>query len=279
VTVSLHSRTEGFVSGVGNDSIANRLRRIWQYRRLIAILVRRDLKVKYAGSALGYLWSVLEPLAMSIVYWFVFTKIVHRNVGYSPYILFLVTGQLLWFWFLGGVTGGMKALRAESQMVRSTNVPREAWVVRVVATGFVSYLFSLPVVVIFAAAYQRAPTRYIVLLPVGWILEFGLIMGLALMLAPLSVLVKDINRVIPVVVRILFYMTPILYAPERVPAALRPAVEFNPIAGIMTVSRSMFFPREFRWIYVMDSAITSTVVLVLGLFVFRRLERQVLKEI
>jgi ABC-2 type transport system permease protein len=278
-TVSLHSRNEGFVSGVGQESVPDRVRRVWQYRRLIAILVRRDLKVRYAGSVLGYLWSVLEPLAMSVVYWFVFTKIVHRNIGYQPYILFLVTGQLLWFWFLSSVTGGMKALRNESQMVRSTNVPREAWVVRVIATGFVTYLFSLPVIVIFALAYQRMPSRYIVLLPIGWVLMFGLSLGCALILAPLSVLVKDVGRVIPIIIRILFYMTPILYAPERIPAALRSTVEFNPVAGIMTVSRSMFFPQEFRWVYVADSAITTVVVLTVGLFVFRRLERQVLKEI
>lgn len=279
MTVSLNSRSEGFVSGVGNDSVGERIRRVWQYRRLVTILVRRDLKVRYAGSLLGYVWSVLEPLAMSVVYWFVFQKIVHRNIGYQPYILFLVTGQLLWFWFLGGLTGGMKSLRSEAQLVRSTNVPREIWVVRVVCTGFVQYIFSLPVIVIFAAAYQKTPTRYILLLPIAWVLMFGLVLGFGLILAPLSALVKDVGRVIPIVIRILFYMTPILYAPENVPKAIRSTVEFNPIAGIMTVSRSMFFPQEFRWIYVLDSAVSTAVVLTIGIFVFRRLERQVLKEI
>jgi ABC-2 type transport system permease protein len=74
-------------------------------------------------------------------------------------------------------------------------------------------------------------------------------------------------------------MTPILYAPENLPKQIRPIAEFNPVAGIMTLTRSMFFPREFNWTYVMDSVVVTVVVLALGIVVFRRLERQVLKEV
>ena len=77
---------------------------MWNYRRILALLVRRDLKVRYAGSFLGYLWSVLDPLLMSLVFWFIFTQIFHRTVGYPPYILFLVMGQMIMSWFQSGVT-------------------------------------------------------------------------------------------------------------------------------------------------------------------------------
>ena len=104
---------------------------VWNYRRILGLLVRRDLKVRYAASFLGYVWSVLDPLLMSLVFWFIFTQIFHRHVGYPPYILFLVMGQMIMSWFQSGVTATAKALRAEAQMVRSSSVPRELWVVRV----------------------------------------------------------------------------------------------------------------------------------------------------
>jgi ABC-2 type transport system permease protein len=277
--VRLHTRTEGFVSGVAQESVLERAKRIWAFRRLIAVLVRRDLKVRYSGTALGFLWNILEPLAMTTVYWFVFTQIVNRSIGYQPYILFLVTGQMLWFWFLGSLQGGMRSLRSEAQMVRSTNVPRELWIIRVICAGFVQYLFTLPVIALFAAAYGKVPNHYILLVPVSWVLLFFFVLGLDLILAPVTVLVKDVGRLIPVVIRILFYMTPILYAPENLPKSLRPIAEFNPVAGIMTLTRSMFFPKEFHWSYVLDSVVVTVVVLTIGIFVFRRLERQVLKEI
>jgi ABC-2 type transport system permease protein len=132
-TASLYGRPGGFATtSTGRPTVGERLRRIIQYRRILRLLVRRDLKVRYAGSALGYLWSILDPLSMSLVYWFVFTEIFVRKVGYPPYILFLILGQLIWAWFIGGVNGTVKALRAQAQMVRSSNVPRELWVLRVV---------------------------------------------------------------------------------------------------------------------------------------------------
>lgn len=283
MTATLRSRPSGFASGSSRIGPLTRVKRVYEYRRILKLLVTRDLKVRYAGSALGYVWTVLDPLLMTLVYWFIFTKIVHRGApGSEPYLLFLLAGQLFWGWFAGGVSAATRALRSEAQMVRSSNVPRELWVLRVICAKWVEYLFSLPILALFAVVYMKAPTWHIVLLPVAWLLMFLLLMGIGLLLAPLNILVRDVERVVPIVMRLMFYMSPVLYSihtvTERVPT-LAAVYKFNPVVGPLSLARSGFFPGELRWEYVGVSATACVAIFALGLFTFMRLERQVLKEV
>ncbi len=281
-TASLRSRPAGFGSSSSAPTLRQRTQRVVQYRRILKLLIRRDLKVRYAGSFLGYLWTVLDPLLMSLIYWVVFTKLFARNIGYEPYILFLVAGQLPFYWFNGGVSATSKALRSEAQMVRSSNVPRELWVVRVVCSKGIEYLFGLPVLAVFALAYLKAPNWRLVLLPLAWVQIFVLLMGFGLLLAPLTVLVRDVERIIPIFLRVMFYLSPVLYSLgavlKRAPE-LRYIYDINPIVGPLLIARSSFFPEELRWGFVWHSAVASLAVFAIGVFAFTRLERSVLKEI
>ena len=91
----------------------------------LRILIYRDLQIRYAGTWLGYLWTLLDPLAMAFIYWLVFTQIIGaKNIGEQPYILFLLTGILSWTWFNGSVTDSARSLVVESKMVRSISIPR-----------------------------------------------------------------------------------------------------------------------------------------------------------
>jgi ABC-2 type transport system permease protein len=278
-SVSVRTRPGGFSTTSGAVPIRTRILRVWDYRRILGLLVRRDLKVRYAGSFLGYLWTVLDPLLMSLVFWFIFTQIFHRHVGYPPYILFLVMGQMIMGWFQGGVTATAKALRSEAQMVRSSSVPRELWVVRVALSKGVEYIYSLPVIALFAIGYGKAPSWYILLMPLAMFLCFMLVVSLGLILAPLTVMVRDIDRLIPIVLRFLFYCSPVLYSIKDVPAHLRGFAAYNPLAGFLTLSRAAFFPQELRWHNVAVAIISIGVLFTIGIWVFTRFESQVLKEI
>jgi ABC-2 type transport system permease protein len=280
-SASLRSRPEGFHSGSSQQSVVVRAKRIVQYRRILELLVRRDLKVRYAGSALGYVWTVLDPLLMSLVYWFVFTKIFNRDAGPQnrPYMLYLVTGQLIWAWFNGGVQSAARALRSEAQMVRSSNVPRELWILRVAVSKGVEYVFGLPVLIIYALSYWIHPTWGILLLPFAVLLCFIILMGLGLILAPLVVLYRDLDRVIPIVMRVFFYASPVLYSTTRLPASVRWVYNFNPMVGVLTLSRATFFTADINAVYIRNSIIGAVLIFAIGVVVFVRLERAVLKEI
>ena len=124
--------------------------RFARYRHSLWLLTRRDLRVRYSTSALGYLWSILDPLVMSAIYWFVFTVIFKRDVGENPYIVFLLAALLPWMWFNGAVSDSTRAYIREAKLIRSTMIPRTIWVNRIVASKGIEFLLSLPVLAFFA---------------------------------------------------------------------------------------------------------------------------------
>jgi ABC-2 type transport system permease protein len=278
-------RSTGFTSGVGAAGPVERARRVWEYRRILTLLVGRDLKVRYASSILGYFWVVLDPLALSLVYWFLFTQVIERKVGAPPYVLFLVAGQLVWQWIQGSINTSVNALRSESQMVRSSNVPRELWILRVVLSKGAEYLFSLPVLAIFAIGYAKAPNHNILLLPLAVLLAIVLCTGVGLILAPAAVLVRDLKSVVRITMRALFFLSPILYSLHDITegsgkrAGVREIISWNPVAGIMSLFRAPFFPQELNWSDVAHAAIVSVVLFAIGVWTFNRLERPMLKEV
>ena len=250
----------------------------------LVLLVRRDLKVRYAQSILGYVWSVLDPLLMSLIFWFVFTQIFVRSVGESPYILFLLSGLLPFMWFQQVVEGSTRAIKDE-RLVRSTVLPREIWVLRLVLAKFCEYVFALPVLAIFAVAY-RAPVGWEILLTVPAVaIQIILLAGLGFLIAPVVVLVRDVDRVVRILLRFLFYATPVLYGlPDvvdnaQVPALLQKLYALNPMTGIIALYRSGFFPDQLQWAAVLPGVAVSLVIFVVGWWVFARLEHAVLKEI
>jgi ABC-2 type transport system permease protein len=253
--------------------------KLWGRRRAIRLLVARDLKVRYASSTLGYLWSVLEPLLLAGIYWFIFTQVFTRTVGAEPYIVFLLAGLLPWTWFNGAVTDAARALHTEAKLVRSTNVPREVWVVRVVLSKGAEFLLSLPVLFLFALIYG-APVDWQLVLLVPAVLLMGLlVLGIGLFLAPLVVLVRDLERIVRIALRLGFYASPVIFAVQDVPEPWDAAFSINPLAGIFELCRAGFFPGALDWEHVAVSVAVSGGMLVVGWCVFARLERTVLKEI
>jgi ABC-2 type transport system permease protein len=281
MTVSIRGRTTGFTSGEHFSPI-ERARRVWEYRRILWLMISRDLRVRYASSVLGYVWAVLDPLAMAVVYWFLFTKVIERKVGFPPYILFLVIGQLAFHWIQACFMGSVRALRSEAQFVRSSNVPRELWVLRMVLSKGVEFVLSWPVLVIFAVGYQRAPTVNIVYLPLAMLLPGLLCMGLGLIISPAAVMIRDLNSVVTILSRMLFFLSPVLYSLHDLSGrrhSVKGIVSWNPVSGIMSLYRSVFYPQELNWADVGHSAIVVTIIFLIGVWSFNRLERPMLKEI
>lgn len=260
--------------------MASRAGAILDSRHSLRLLIARDLKVRYADSVLGYLWSVLDPLVMAGVYWFVFTKIFNRGVGTEPYIVFLLLGLLPWNWTNGVVTDTTRALTQEAKLVRSTNLPREVWVLRIVGAKLVEFALSIPVVALFMLVYGVGVDVYALALPVAVVTQTMLLTGAGLLLAPLTVLFNDLQRLVRIVLRILFYLSPVIYGVHDVPDQYRPLFALNPMSGILDLYRAAVFGEEFAgWAIVATSVAVSAAVLALGALVFRRLEGTVLKEI
>jgi ABC-2 type transport system permease protein len=265
--------------------VPGRVQTLWGSRRILALLVTRDLKVKYSDSVLGYLWSILEPLMMAVVYWFVFSVLMQRALGESPYIVFLLCGMLPWQWTNAVLRGSMKALTKDSKLVRSTNLPREIWILRTVFSKFAEFIYALPVLAVFAIFTHAHLTWHVVFTPIAMLIQVMLLTGVGLLLAPLAVLYGDVERVMHIVIRLLFYFSPVLYSGADVKSRFHDSVLadlffLNPLSGLFDLYRTAFFPDQWTgWGAIIVTVVVSVGFFVAGILVFRRLEGTVLKEI
>lgn len=255
-----------------------------RYLHSLWLLSARDLKVRYSTSALGYLWSILDPLVMSAIYWFVFTQIFQRTVGHEPYIVFLISALLPWVWFNAAVSDFTRAFNKDARLVRSTAIPRSIWVNRIVLSKGIEFLFSIPVLALFIVISQFGdhPAQLnwgLLWFPVAVLLQTVLLVGLGLLVAPLCVLWTDLERTTKLILRALFYVSPVIYGVEDLPPWAETLSAFNPLSGIFALYRVGLFSAEWDPWVIGIGAVMSFLFLALGVFTFRRLERPVLKEL
>jgi ABC-2 type transport system permease protein len=252
-----------------------------RYFHSLWLLSLRDLKVRYATNWLGYLWSILDPLAMGLIFWFIFTRVFPRGIGEDPYIVYLMFGLLPWTWFTRAVKDSTAALTKDKRLVRSTGIPNSIWVCRVLLTGGISFVFSLPVLLVFLIVYYRevTPTWGLLWFPVAMLLQLMLILGLGLLFSVLCVLISDLRNIIDLVLRMMFYTSPILWSPDRLPESAAWVELVNPLCGILSLYRVGFFPHLWNTPAIVASTLISFGVLALGTVTFRTLIGPVLKEL
>lgn len=266
-----------------------RVAALWAHRKVCWILVKRDLRVRYARSVLGYLWSVVEPLANALVYFVIFGFIfVTNDAGHQPYFLFLLIGLLPWQWFNNSMSDSTRALLQEWKLVKSTALPREIWVVRLVVAKGVEFVLSLPVLVLFLVIFgvlgQVHLNALLVLFPLAMVLQFLMQVGIGLILAPVTVLVNDVQPLVRIFLRVFFYLCPVIFRLDLlqrpgIPTIVRDLYVYNPFSGILELYRAGFFESALTTGSILSAVVGTAILLVTGGIVFARLERAVLKEI
>ena len=252
---------------------------VTRYRRSLWLLTTRDLKVRYSTSALGYLWSILDPLVMAGIYWFVFTVVFDRTVGHEPYIVFLLAALLPWMWFTGAISDSTRAFTKEAKLIRSTTIPRTIWVARLVLSKGIEFVASIPVLAIFvivAGATLHVEAFWWLL---AIVMQAALTLGIGLLVAPLVVFFRDLERAVKLVLRFLFYASPIIYGLQDLPPSLQFWGAFNPLSGIFSLYRAAFFPEQLDWFAVAVSGGMTVAFVIVGFLVYRGSIRRVLKEI
>lgn len=268
---------------------------LWSARNSLRILVKRDLAVKYQQSVLGYLWSLIEPLGMGLIYWFVFGVLYsgatrgHLGDAAGSYPLFLITGIFAWMWASSALTEATNALTGQARLITTMNVPRQVFPIGRVTGRFAEYAAGLPILAAVAAVYAAHGKIHVgwtlLALPLAVAVQFVLLMGLALLLSAINVLMRDIERFMRLIIRVLFYATPIIYPLALVrdsgmPAWVKLAYELNPLVGIFQLHHSIWYPDEFPDARLLTiTVLGSLLVLAAGWWAFRRLEPAVLKEL
>ncbi|MGC1213012.1 MAG: ABC transporter permease [Micromonospora sp.] len=268
---------------------------LWSARNSLRILVKRDLAVKYQQSVLGYLWSLIEPLGMGAIYWFVFGVLysgaTRRHLGDASesYPLFLITGIFAWMWASSAINEATNALTGQARLITTMNMPRQIFPIGRVTGRFAEYAAGLPILIGIAVVYtvrgKVHPGWTLLALPLAVTVQFVLLVGISLLLSAFNVLMRDIERFMRLIIRVLFYATPIIYPLSLVrdsgmPTWIKVAYELNPLVGIFQLHHAIWYPDEFPDARLLATTVLgSLLVLAVGWWSFRRLEPAVLKEL
>src|SRR5262245_19790224 len=258
------------------------LRTLLRYRMLIQSLVSRDLKARYRGSVLGFLWSFINPLLLMLTYGIVFTYWlpVGKTAQTEPYFLFLFCGILPWSWFNASVLESSGVLMAGSNLIKKVLFPAEVLPVVNVLANLFHFLLGLPLVLVCLALYGRL-TPSVLLLPLPVLIQLVLTIGVALFVSALTVHFRDVQNILGHVLHLLFWATPIIYfyADQR-GEALRPFLRWNPFTHIVFAYQQILFQGRFdHWRGLLLAGLAALVAFWLGARFFDRLRDTLAEEV
>lgn len=243
-----------------------------KYKPLINELIIRDLKVKYRRSFLGYVWSLLNPLLMMVVMTIVFSYMFRFDIPNYP--LYLICGQTLWSFFNESTNMAMYSVLQNGSLIKKVYIPKFIFPISRVLSSFVTMSFSLVAIVI-VMIFTKAPFSWTILLfpiPLFMLLLFSA--GVGMVLSALSVYFRDITHLYGVLTMAWMYLTPIFYPIESIPAEVVPIITANPMYHYITFFRQIVLygtvPSINMWI---TCAVWSIIAMILGLVVFRKLQR------
>ncbi|MEO0460865.1 MAG: ABC transporter permease [Myxococcota bacterium] len=247
------------------------LRELLNYRELVAYQVSQDLKVRYRGTVLGFLWSLANPLLMTLVLWAVFSRIGRMNE--RNYALFLLSGLMVWSFFSQSLTQGIVSIIRNRALIQKIYVPKLVFPVTVVASNVVNLgFFILAYIIIAMVSDGSIPWTAVAAVPVLFV-SFFVVVGVSLIGSTLNVFFRDMEHLIAVGLRALFYLTPLIYRPEMLGPTGKQLLQLNPMYYPVVSLRAVLYdghlPGTELWVGMLVSAAISLVV---GLTLFVSLE-------
>ncbi|MDE5582114.1 MAG: ABC transporter permease [Ruminococcus sp.] len=255
------------------------LKEIFDYRQMIFSLVRKDLRGRYKGSFLGFMWTFINPLLQLIVYTVVFSLILKTDT--ERYYLYLFVALIPWIFFSSSLTGGASSVVAQKDLIKKIYFPRQVIPISYVTSCFVNMLLSFIVVfavVIFSG--NGINPLALLCLPVIMFAEYILALGTALIASSVTVYFRDLEHILGIISMALMYMTPIMYDKAIVPENLLPIFNLNPMTHIIECYRAVLYYRTVPELSgLLSSFVLGSVFLVAGHFLFIRLQRHFAEEL
>ncbi len=253
-------------------SIRRTLAGLRQYRHLLRNLVLKDLKLKYRGSVIGFLWSLANPLIMAVVYTVAFTKIM--RTGSEGYVFYLMLGLLAWTFFASSAAMSTGAIVDNGGLVKSVSFPRAILPTATVLFNLAQYILTvlvfLPLMIIY---YRVAPAAPMLLFPVFVGLQALFTIGVALILATSTAFFRDVRHLVEVALAVLFWTTPIVYQVNGMSPRLRSVIRLSPMSPYISAYQDIFYHRQWPEATTWFTAVGYAVVaLMLGLWLIVRHE-------
>lgn len=273
------------------ESIMKNLKELYDYRQMIFSLVKKDLRGRYKGSALGFLWTFLNPLLQLVVYSIVFSTIFRNNI--EKFYLYLFIGLLPWMFFSSSLTVGSVSVISSKDMVKKIYFPREVLPIAYVTSSFVNMLLCFLVVFIVMIIGGIDPNSTfhwtaLLYLPIVMIVEYVLALGFAMLASALTVYFRDLEHILGIITMAWMYATPILYdvsmiqniLVEKGMGNLMHLYMLNPMTPIIVAYHQILYYGQAPDLSTLLSAVVlGLFFLILGYLVFRKLQRGFAEEL
>lgn len=260
-----------------------RLKELYDYRQMIFRLVRKELRGRYKGSALGFFWTFLNPLLQLIVYTMVFSVIMRS--GIEKYYLFLFVALVPWIFFSSSLTGGATSILGSADMIKKIYFPREVMPIAYVTSAFVNMILSFLVVfaVLIVTGYGINPVA-LLYLPIIMLVEYVLGLGIALLTSALTVFFRDLAYILGIVAMAWQFLTPVMYSQEMVEEALPESLlqiwNLNPMTPVINAYRDILYYKTTPQLSTLMAAVVlGAGILIIGEIVFVKLQRGFAEEL
>ncbi len=245
---------------------------------LLVAITTRDLKVRYQGAILSYMWWIARPLALGGVMYFALGRV--ARLGIDNYPVFLLTALFPWFWFATSIQQGATSFAGNGGLLKKVNFPRIVLPLSAVFMNTIQFVLTLPVLMLFVFIAAQGSDQidgfhatWLLGIPILLLLQLALQIGLCTFLASANVFSRDLAPLLEVVMRLLFYMSPIIYSMDLVPDQYRPILMLNPIAPLLDAWRQLFMGGTLPDSDIWPAVVFAGAALVLGLGLYRLTQR------
>jgi lipopolysaccharide transport system permease protein len=249
-------------------------RDLWRYRELMAFLAWRDVAVRYKQTVIGVAWTLIRP-ALTMAVFVGFRRMVGLRQGEVPDVIFVLGAVLPWQFFSTALAEASNSLLGNTSLISKVYFPRLIIPIASIATAFVDFLVTLGMLAVLMVWYGVNPAPQLLALPLFVLLAALLSLGLGLLFGALSVTYRDFRYIVPFLIQLGLFVSPIAFSTSQVPQRWRALYGLNPLVGIIDGFRwSILGGRtllEPEWL--MTSVGTTAIALALGLWYFRRMER------
>lgn len=249
------------------------LQELWNYRELLASFTKRDIKIRYKQTALGFLWVIIQPLFMVFIFSVFFGGLAKIPSDDIPYPLFVLAALLPWTLFAEGLTRSTTSMVTNSQIMTKVYFPRLIMPISGVLSPLVDFVVSMSLLAVFMAYYGFVPTLNVVFLPLFILLALVTSLAVGLWLSALNVKYRDFQYTVPFIIQLWLFASPVVYPASMLPESVRFLYGLNPLAGVIEGFRWSLLGTDMPGAMMLVSVGMVVFLLITGIFYFRRMEQ------
>jgi lipopolysaccharide transport system permease protein len=253
--------------------VAIDLHELWDFRDLLYFFTWRDIKVRYKQTVLGFLWAIIQPLTAMLIFTLFFGNLAKMPSDGIPYPIFAYAALLPWTLFAESITRSTNSMVMNANIIKKVYFPRMALPISSVLSPLLDFTLAFLILIAMMVYYGKVPTMNIIWLPVFIVLTVITSLGIGLWLSALNALYRDFQYVVPFMVQIWMFASPVVYPASMVPESYQLLYGLNPMSGVIEGFRWALFGANAPSPVIYVSAVISVVLLISGAYYFRRMQR------